>query len=344
MIKVSIIIPHYNNQDILISCIDSLQKLDYVNYEIIVVNNNSTDGSIEYVKNNYQDIIIVSAKKNLGYAGGCNLGAQQANGEYLLFLNNDTIHEKNFLDILVSRLDDNRDIASIQPKILNIKNKNYFDYAGAAGGYLDYLVFPFTRGRIFNTIEKDTGQYDDFSKIFWASGAGFITRKNVFNKINGFDNSLFAHMEEIDYHWKSYLMGFEVWVEPKSIIYHHGGKTLSYMSSIKTYLNHRNSLILLLSNYHLGLSIYLFLIRFFLEILSSIKELCSLRISHFIAHYKSLLWVLFNIKVIKRKRKEIAKIRIKSDIELMNDKVILNKSIVKIYYIFLKKKYSEIIK
>ena len=343
MIKVSIIIPHYNNQDILISCIVSLKKLDYTNYEIIVVNNNSTDGSIEYVKNNYKDIIIANAKKNLGYAGGCNFGAQQANGEYLLFLNNDTIHEKNFLDILVSRLDENRDIASIQPKILNIKNKNYFDYAGASGGYLDYLVFPFTRGRIFNTIEKDTGQYDDFSKVFWASGAGFITRKNIFNKINGFDNSLFAHMEEIDYHWKSHLMGFEVWVEPKSVIYHHGGKTLSYMSPIKTYLNHRNSLILLLSNYHLGLSIYLFLIRFCLEILSSIKELCSLRISHFIAHYKSLLWILLNIKVIKRKRKEVSKIRTKNDIDLMNDKVILNKSIVKLYYIFFKRKYSEII-
>lgn len=182
MVKVSIIIPHYNNQDILDSCIGSLKKLDFTNHEIIVVNNNSTDGSIQYIKNNYKDVIIINAKNNLGYAGGCNLGAQHANGEYLLFLNNDTIHEKNFLDILISRLDKNSNIASIQPKILNIKNKDYFDYAGAAGGHLDYLVFPFTRGRIFNTIEKDTGQYDDFSKVFWASGAGFITRKKVFKK------------------------------------------------------------------------------------------------------------------------------------------------------------------
>ena len=129
---------------------------------------------------------------------------------------------------------------------------------------MDILCFPFARGRIFNTIEKDEGQYDDPCKIFWASGTAFLTRKDIFIEMQGFDETLFAHMEEIDYHWKCQIAGYEIWVEPSSIIYHHGGKTLSPISPEKTYLNYRNSLILLLTNHPLKSSIILFFPRIFL--------------------------------------------------------------------------------
>ncbi len=158
--KVSIIIPHYNHYSILDECLKSLKNISYENIEIIVVDNNSTDDSILLLNENYKDIIIQRSKINLGYAGGCNLGASIATGEYLLFLNNDTIHDNSFLNILVEELDNDKSLACIQPKIKNYNKKEYFDYAGASGGFIDYLVFPFCRGRIFNTLEKDEVKYE----------------------------------------------------------------------------------------------------------------------------------------------------------------------------------------
>ena len=244
---VSVIIPHYNNSKILIECINSLTKSTFKNIEIIVVDNASSDSSCDEVINNFPDVIIKKSEVNLGYAGGCNVGAQIAKGKYLLFLNNDTIISEYCIEKLVSKLEQNSKISSVQPKIINIDNQSYFEYAGASGGFIDYLVFPFTRGRIFDTIEKDNKQYDSPIKIFWASGAGFLTRKDVFEKVSGFDNDLFAHMEEIDYHWKCHLINCEVWVNPEAVLYHHGGKTLPMDSAKKLYLNHRNSMILFLA-------------------------------------------------------------------------------------------------
>ena len=180
------------------------------------------------------------------------------------------------------------------------------------------------------------GQYDDSAEIFWASGTAFITRKSIFENIGGFDETLFAHMEEIDFHWRSYMSGLNVYVEPKSIIYHKGGGTLNQNSSQKTYLNHRNSLILLLSNYEFLNVIKIFPLRLILEIISSIKDLLSLRIFHFIYHYISIL-SLFNIWYIFKRRKLVKKIRSIDDKNLFNKNIIYSKSIVWDY--FVKKKY-----
>ena len=339
--KVSIIIPHHNNFDILNECINSLIKIKYKDIEVIIVDNNSTDNSIERIKSNHSFTKIKKLKNNLGYSGGCNFGARFAKGSYLLFLNNDTIHEPNFLDHLINKMISNNNIACVQPKIKNYDDKEYFDYAGASGGFIDYLVFPYTRGRIFNTIEKDKGQYDNPIKVFWTSGTAFITKKEVFNKIGGFDNSLFAHMEEIDYCWKCYMIGLECWVEPKSIVYHHGGKTLPYNSPKKTYYNHRNSIILLLSNYSIGLSLYLLPLRLLLEIISSLNDLLKLKIGNFIAHYLSILSIIINIPVIYKRRKFIKKIRVKNDKFIFDQKIILNQSIVKKYFLFSKKIFNN---
>ena len=341
---VSIIIPHYNNYQILESCINSLFEIRYNDFEIILVDDCSSDNSIEKIKKKYDNLIIQKTPKNLGFTGACNLGAKIAKGLYLLFLNNDTIHDKHFLEPLIKKIESNDSIASVQPKIKNINNISYFDYAGGSGGFIDYLVFPFARGRVFDTIEKDVGQYNNSKKIFWTSGTCFLTRKKIFQKIGGFDEKLFAHMEEIDYCWKSYLAGYENWVEPLSIIYHHGGKTLPYSSYKKTYLNHRNSMILLLTNYSFGLSCYLFLIRLFLELISSIRHFLKLELKDFFAHYVAILYLFYNIKYLYKRRILTNKIRIKSDQEILEQNIILNESLVKKYFIFRKSKFIDIFK
>ena len=339
--KVSVIIPHHNNFSILNECLQSLQKSNYLNIEIIVVDNHSTDGSTREIRQKYNNLIIQKSDINLGYAGGCNLGSEIASGDYLLFLNNDTTHESNFIDELVGTLNSNEKIACVQPKIKNYNQKKYFDYAGASGGFIDYLVFPFCRGRIFNTIEKDTGQYNDKRRVFWTSGTAFLTRKKVFKDLGRFDEKLFAHMEEIDYCWKCYLSGYECFVNPEATIYHYGGQTLGYESAYKTYLNHRNSMILLLTNYNLGLSFMLFGCRFILEIISSLNELCRLRIFHFLAHYGALL-SLCNIFYLIKRRIFNNKIRKVSDITLLVKNIIYSKSIVNKYYILRKKTFKDI--
>ena len=217
---------------------------------------------------------------------------------------------------------------------MNKKNKIKFDYAGGSGGFMDKYCSPFTRGRVFNTIEKDEGQYNDSCQIFWASGTAFITRKDIFEKLNGFDETLFAHMEEIDYHWKCQMLGYEVWVEPQAVVYHHGAVTLPVTSSRKTYLNYRNSLILLLSNYPPIVTLKLISPRIFMEFLSLIKEVGFLRWNHAIAIVKAWLWILSHLHFVCKRRREFEKIQ-----QLNN---IYKKSIVVKYFLMQKKTYKEL--
>jgi GT2 family glycosyltransferase len=300
---VSVVIPHYGGQDILSECLISLNNSTYPNLEIIVVDNDSPDDSAQYIKDNFPEINLIQSEYNRGFAGGCNLGAQHIKGEYILILNNDTTHEPNWIDCLVEKIESNISISSVQPKIKNYQNRENFDYAGACGGFMDKYCFPFARGRIFTTVEKDTGQYDNACKIFWASGTAFLTRKHIFDEVGGFDEILFAHMEEIDYHWKCQLMGYDVWVVPSAVIYHKGAVTLPVSSPHKTYLNYRNSLILLLTNYPAGTSFCLFFPRFFMEYISLIKEIFTFKWKHALAIIKSWIWILGHWGVLKQRRK-----------------------------------------
>ena len=302
---VSVVIPHYGGKDILFECLVSLKNCTYSNLEIIVVDNNSPDDSVQYIKDNFSEVKLIQSEYNRGYAGGCNFGVQHAEGELLLILNNDTTHEPDWIDCLVKKIESNTFISSVQPKIKNYYNREYFDYAGACGGFMDKYCFPFARGRIFNTVEKDTAQYDNACKIFWASGTAFLTRKHIFKQIVGFDETLFAHMEEIDYHWKCQLMGHEVWVVPNSVIYHRGAVTLPVSSPKKTYLNYRNSLILLLTNYPLSISFCLFFPRFFMECISIIKEILTFKWRHALSIIKSWVWIIFHIGVLYQRRQKL---------------------------------------
>ena len=336
-LMVSVVIPHYGGKDILSECLLSLKNSTYPNLEIIVVDNNSPDDSVQYLKDNFSAVNLIQSEFNRGFSGGCNIGVQYANGEYILIINNDTVHEPDWIEHLVEKIESNTTIASVQPKIKNFQNREYFDYAGACGGFMDKYCFPFSRGRIFSTMEKDTGQYDDACKIFWASGTAFLTRKNIFQQANGFDEDFFAHMEEIDYHWKCQLMGYEIWVEPASVIYHKGAVTLPVTSPKKTYFNYRNSLILLLTNYQLGTSLRLFIPRFFMEFISLILGMLTFKWGHAFAIMKSWLWILTHLEVLKERR------RLFNDKKSLTPDLIYQKSIVKQYFIKRKKIYNSIV-
>lgn len=338
--KISIIIPHWNGIDVLSECLDSLKQSTNASIEIIVSDNASSDGSQGWIKSNHPDIILIENDQNYGYAGGCNRGATIAKGDYFLFLNNDTIQDPDWIDPLILRMDSDSTIGAVQPKILNYYKRDLFDYAGGSGGFMDVLGFPFARGRVFLRQEKDLDQYNDSRQIFWASGTAICARKDAFNQAGGFEESFFAHMEEIDLCWKFHLMGKQVYVEPKSVVYHKNAVSLPMQSHRKYYLNHRNSMLMILGNYTLPLSLYFFSIRFILEWVAFLYAFIKLDFNHMTAILRSLAWILVHPHIVIKKRLAISRLR------KVKDKQILNKlyqgSLVLSHYILGKKKYSDL--
>ena len=215
---------------------------------IYLIDNASTDDSVKLVSQNFPSVTIIKNDFNFGFAKGYNIALEQIEEEYYALVNSDVEVTKDWLKPVISSFDSNNDIGIIQPKILDFKNKEYFEYAGAAGGFIDKYGFPYCRGRIFDTIEKDSGQYNDEAPIFWASGACFFIRKSIYRKLNGFDDDFFAHQEEIDLCWRALNLGFKVRYIPSSVVFHVGGATLNDSNPKKTFLNFRNSLLMLTKN------------------------------------------------------------------------------------------------
>jgi len=212
--------------------------------EIFVADNGSTDDSISYLSKNFPTVKIIDNQSNLGFCGGYNKALKQVNARYYVLLNSDVEVTPHWLEPLIS-LFQNPTVAAAQPKILSCQNKNQFEYAGAGGGFIDLLAYPFCRGRIFSTLENDRRQYDDRRQIFWATGACLVVRAAIFHRLGGFNERFFAHMEEIDLCWKINRLGQRVFYEGQSAVYHVGGGTLSAAHPRKTFLNFRNGLSLL---------------------------------------------------------------------------------------------------
>ena len=215
---------------------------------IIVADNGSGDGSADWISENYSEVKVISLEKNHGFAGGYDLALSQIEAEYFVLLNSDVEVTVGWLEPLIRFMDLNRDVASCQPKIRSFNRKEYFEYGGAAGGYIDKYGYTFCRGRIFEFVEKDEGQYDSQADIFWSTGACMVVRSEAWEKCSGFDPDFFAHMEEIDLCWRFHKAGYRVCCIPESVVYHVGGGALPYDSEFKTYLNFRNSLFLLYKN------------------------------------------------------------------------------------------------
>ena len=337
---VSIIIPHWNGIYILSECIDSLNNTEYSNFEIIVVDNYSSDESVKWLKANHPKIKIIENDKNYGYAGGCNRGINNSKGDYIVFLNNDTIHKKDWLSNLVTFMNKRPDCAAVQPKILNYYERDKFDYAGGAGGHMDILCYPFARGRLFLEQEIDNNQYDDDAPCFWASGTAIMVRKEFFLEVEKFDENFFAHMEEIDLCWRLKLKGHNIYVNPKSVIYHKNAVSLPMTSIKKFMLNHRNSLMMLLSNYKVLTTLYLFPIRYMLELVAILYALTKLDFRHMFGVIQAHLWILFHIHIIFYKRIKINRLRTIGDYEIM--KSMYKGSIIWDHYIRRMKTYRDI--
>ncbi len=246
---------------------------------IYVADNASTDNSVEFLKAHYPSVKIIQNKENGGYAKGYNDALQHVEEEIFCLLNSDVEVTKGWLNPIATIFKTRNETAIVQPKILDYKNKDYFEYAGAGGGFIDKFGYPYCRGRIFNTIEKDVGQYNDTNQIFWASGACFFIRKSAFESLSGFDDSFFAHMEEIDLCWRAHNLGYTTLYAGSSSVYHVGGATLNASSPKKTYLNFRNSLFAITKNAPKNLLLLIFT-RLILDGIASLKFLTEFKFKH----------------------------------------------------------------
>ncbi len=245
---VTVVILNWNGKKWLEKFLPSVDSTTYHPCEILIVDNGSTDDSIAFVQQNYPHFRLLELGKNHGFAQGNNLALPEVRTPYFALLNSDVEVTPNWLEPLVAEMDRKPKLASVQPKILAWNRKEQFEYAGACGGYLDALGYPFCRGRIFDTLESDNGQYDSPQDVFWATGACCLIRKSVVDKIGLFDPDFFAHMEEIDFCWRAQNHGYNISCQPQSTVYHVGGGTLPQGNPRKTFLNARNNLWMLYKN------------------------------------------------------------------------------------------------
>jgi GT2 family glycosyltransferase len=307
-IKIAIVILNWNGKKLLEQFLPSVIEHSK-EAAVYVADNGSTDDSISFIKEKHPSIKIIQNKENEGYAKGYNDALKHIEADVFCLLNNDVEVTNRWLVPIIETFINEPNTAIIQPKLLDFNNRGYFEYAGAAGGFIDKYGYPYCRGRIFTTIEKDSGQYDDTSEIFWASGACLFIRNKVFKELSGFDESFFAHMEEIDLCWRAKNLGYTIKYRGESVVYHVGGATLSNTNPKKTYLNFRNSLFALTKNAKGNL--FLILIpRLIFDGIAGIKFLLEIKPSHTLAVLKAHLNFYYYLIKLLMQRKSV-KIKIK---------------------------------
>lgn len=247
--KTAIVILNWNGRDFLAKFLPGVCRFSAgADRQVVVADNGSTDDSLAWLSENHPEVRQIVLDKNYGFAEGYNRALAQVEANYYLLLNSDVEVTEGWLDPLEKRLDSDPQIAAVMPKIRSCNERDKFEYAGAAGGFIDWLGYPFCRGRVLQAIEQDTGQYDEAEEIFWATGACMLVRASLFREFGGFDGDFFAHQEEIDLCWRWKQAGYRVWAEPASTVYHVGGGTLSGDSPYKVFLNFRNNLAMLYKN------------------------------------------------------------------------------------------------
>ncbi|CAM3856346.1 MULTISPECIES: glycosyltransferase family 2 protein [Flavobacterium] len=306
MKKIAVVILNWNGASLLKQFLPSVIEYSQ-DASIYVIDNASTDNSVKLLKKEFPSIQIIINKDNYGFAKGYNEGLRTIKEPYLALVNSDIEVTKNWLEPIIRIFDNELNTAIIQPKILDYKKKTDFEYAGAAGGFIDKYGFPYCRGRIFEKLEKDNGQYNDEVEIFWASGACFFIRNSVFSKLNGFDNDFFAHQEEIDLCWRSFNDGNIAKYCGSSTVYHVGGATLDSGSPKKTFLNFRNSLFMLTKNLPSKNLLSILFIRLLLDGIASIRFLTQGKFKHIIAVLKAHYSFYIGLRKHLKKRTKINK-------------------------------------
>lgn len=332
--KTAIVILNWNGKHFLEKFLPPL-----INYStsddtlICIADNGSKDNSVSYVKENHPEIKLILFDKNYGFTGGYNRALKQLDADYFVLLNSDVEVTQNWLEPIISMMDKDSMIAAAMPKIKSYDVSNYFEYAGASGGFIDKYGYPFCRGRIIAHIEEDNNQYESIRDVFWASGAAMFVRADLFKQFGGLDVDFFAHMEEIDLCWRFKNAGYTIKVNPQSTVYHVGGGTLPNNSPGKIYYNYRNNLSLLLKNLTKRKILPIIFSRLVLDGLSGFIYLISFKFGFFFAVLKAHLHFYLSIRKIKRKRTEI---------KVSNHKEIYKKSIVFTYFFAKKRRFDQL--
>lgn len=304
-LQTAVVILNWNGRKLLQDFLPFLIKFNPNSARIYVADNASSDDSVAYMKTNFPEIELIRLEKNFGFAKGYNEALKQIDAKYYILLNSDIEVTENWIEPIIDYLDNNPNVAACQPKIKSWHQREYFEYAGAGGGYIDYLGYPFCRGRIFQELEKDNGQYDDVQEVFWASGACLFVRSDVFHELGGFDEDFFAHMEEIDFCWRAKIKNYKIAYHPISTVYHIGGGTLSKTNPRKTYLNFRNNYSLLYKNVPRNKLFSTFLSRMILDGIAALKFLIDGSYFDMAAVFKAHMYFYKNLRKLTRKRKAL---------------------------------------
>lgn len=272
----------------------------YSNYEVIVADNASTDDSLSFLRATFPEVTILQMPVNYGFARGYNEALKQVIAKYYILLNSDVEVKQGWIEPVITLMEGDTRIGACQPKILMFGDKSLFEYAGAAGGWIDFLGYPFARGRIFDYCEQDNGQYDSNERVFWASGAAMFVRADLYHDLKGLDEYFFAHQEEIDFCWRLQLAGYQVMACPASVVYHVGGGTLPKGNERKVFLNFRNNMIMLAKNLPVGQRAWKIPLRILLDIISAWKSLLGGEGTYFVAvieaHFGFYKWLASTLR------------------------------------------------
>jgi len=332
---VAVVILNWNGREYLETYLPSIIQHS-TSVRLILADNASTDDSLEFVERTYPQIEVIRNKTNAGFAEGYNLALEQIQADIFVLLNSDIEVTAGWIEPILNRFKSDESIVACQPKILALLEKNRFERAGAAGGFIDKDGFPFCRGRIFDHAELDEGQYNESSEIFWATGACLFIRAEAFKTASGFDSDFFAHMEEIDLCWRLKRHGYRIWYEARSTVYHLGGGTLNYMSTHKTFLNFRNNLYMLHKNYP-GMLFPKIYKRLLMDGLAAGKFLTSLQFGHFWAVVRAHSSYYGKLGSLNRKRRQL-----KAESKVNAISMVYPRSVVVRYFFGGIKKFSDL--
>lgn len=338
--SVAVVILNWNGRDMLAKYLPSVVEFSSLpGVEIVVADNGSTDDSLDYLSEKFPMVRQIILPENYGFAEGYNRALRQIDADYFVLLNSDVEVTANWLSPLYNYLEAHEDVVACQPKIRSIVNPEYFEHAGAAGGFLDKYAYPFCRGRIFSEVEKDEGQYDTVKEVFWATGACLFIRAKDYFDAGGLDGTFFAHMEEIDLCWRLRSRGKQIVCHPESVVYHYGGGTLNVDSPRKTFLNFRNNLLMIYKNQSEKTLFKILFVRFFLDLSAAMMFLVKMDWENF----KSVLKAIVEFYCIKAKYKAKREENLSLQIE-QNVVERWNGSIVWAFYAKKVKKFSDLIK
>ncbi|MEM8845760.1 MAG: glycosyltransferase family 2 protein [Bacteroidota bacterium] len=301
--KIAVVILNWNGVSLLKEFLPKV--LEYSKQaSIYVIDNASTDNSVDLIKEEFPSIQLVQNDVNGGFAKGYNDGLQHIEADVYCLLNSDVEVTPNWLSPIIELFDTSSEISIVQPKILDLKHRTHFEYAGAAGGFIDKLGYPFCRGRIFQALEEDSGQYDDIQEVFWATGACMFIKSKTFHALGGFDEDYFAHQEEIDLCWRAKNAGHRVFYTGKSHVYHLGGSTLSNMNPKKTFLNFRNSLYSITKNLPKRKAFAIILMRLLLDGIAAVRFVFQFKFNHSAAVLRAHLSFYRNFRKMYKKREK----------------------------------------